>query len=93
MIYSGRVTITSSSIPKFFIFFGSTVVTRIAIFPFILSLSSLSFIIQASCQALVFFDSQTIVPAACPMGFFTVWIRSAHFTPVATSSIVSIGNA
>jgi hypothetical protein len=90
---SGIQTIISSTKPKFFIHFGNTVVTKIAIFQLIFSLSSFSFIIHESCHDFVFFDSQIIVQTGCQKLFFTVWIISAHLTQVATSSTESIGNA
>jgi len=69
---SGRQTITSSIIPKFLTSFGKTVVTKIAIFQLILSLSSLSFITQVSCQDFVFLLSQTMIQTCCQKLFLTI---------------------
>jgi len=91
--YSGSVTNISSTIPKFFISFGRTVVIIIAIFAFALILSSFNLEIQLSLQAFVFFDSQIIVQDSCQTLFLTTCIISAHLIQVATSSILSIGKA
>lgn len=91
--YSGVASMTSSYIQKCLIPFGKTVVTKIAIFPFTLILSSFNFITQASLHAFVFLDSQTIIHAFCQRLFFTAWSRSAHLIPVGTSAISSTGNA
>gem|GEM_PF-1664497 len=63
IINSGKHTITSSIIAKFFTSFGKTVVTKIAIFQFTFNLSSFNFINHLLSNDFVFFDSQTITHA------------------------------
>ncbi|MDR2639786.1 MAG: hypothetical protein LBC61_00115 [Candidatus Peribacteria bacterium] len=68
---SGIQIITSPIFQKYFIHSGKIVLTKIAIFHLAFRLSSFSFIIQESCQVLVFLLSQTIVQTGCHKLFFT----------------------
>ena len=51
--------------------------------------SSFILSIQASLHALVFLDSQAMIPTDCPNSLRTSWMRSAHLMPFSTSEITS----